>query len=140
MAEEIKVLYVEDNEFDAFFYKSRLEACELSEFKVKVVVDLAETKQALQQKYLYDIILLDLNLPDSAGLNTLSAVMETGLTIPVVVLSGSGDGEMFKAAREMGASGFLLKKPDNYNVGEHLKRVLDKNRTVKKGVGSWSQS
>lgn len=127
---EISVLYVEDSEFDAFYYKSKLEKSDLSDFSVTVVETLAAAKIALKEKLRYDLVLLDLNLPDSSGLATLQSIFDEDVILPVVVLSASGDAEAFQKAREHGASGYLVKKADNYDVAEHIKMVVKKNRAL----------
>ena len=56
----------------------------------------------------WDLVLLDLSLPDSCGLETLSAVR--GLSqAPVVVLTGNGQAQVGVEAIEAGARGYLVK-------------------------------
>lgn len=57
-----------------------------------------------------DVILLDLNLPDSSGLDTLDRVRETAPGIPVIVLTGLRDAEVAWEAVERGADEFLFKE------------------------------
>ena len=56
-----------------------------------------------------DVVLLDLNLPDSSGLETLSAVFETCEAIPVIVLTGVRDSDTGIEAISRGAQEYLVK-------------------------------
>jgi signal transduction histidine kinase len=57
----------------------------------------------------FDIILLDLGLPDSSGLETLDEMLDTGETIPIVVLTGLDDERVGVDAVERGAQEYLVK-------------------------------
>jgi len=56
-----------------------------------------------------DLILLDLGLPDSAGLDTLDAMQQAAPGIPIVILSGVDDEEVARKAVRRGAQDYLLK-------------------------------
>lgn len=67
----------------------------------------------------YDVVLLDLNLPDSAGLETLDSVTEVDSSVAIVVLTGVGDQQLGREAVDKGAQDFLIK-------AQVTPRVLDK--------------
>lgn len=56
-----------------------------------------------------DVVLLDLALPDSTGLDTLTAVLEHPADVPVVVLTGLSDERVGVRAVQHGAQSYLLK-------------------------------
>ena len=56
-----------------------------------------------------DVVLLDLNLPDSNGLETLSKTLEVVEWVPIVVLTGVRDQEVGVEAIERGAQDYLVK-------------------------------
>ena len=56
-----------------------------------------------------DLILLDLGLPDSDGLATLTAVQRAAPGVPIVVLTGADDEQMGLEAMKRGAQDYLLK-------------------------------
>ncbi|MFC7240482.1 bacterio-opsin activator domain-containing protein [Saliphagus sp. GCM10025317] len=56
-----------------------------------------------------NVVLLDLNLPDSAGLETLTAVLESDATAPVIVLTGLQDSDAGIEAISRGAQEYLVK-------------------------------
>ncbi len=57
----------------------------------------------------YDIVLLDLSLPDEQGVNTVARVCEQAPDIPVVVISGTDDETMAIKALQKGADEYLVK-------------------------------
>ncbi|PKN45601.1 MAG: hypothetical protein CVU59_08590, partial [Deltaproteobacteria bacterium HGW-Deltaproteobacteria-17] len=56
-----------------------------------------------------DVVLLDLGLPDSSGLDTLRAILGAAPTVPVVVLTGQDDEEVGRMALREGAQDYLVK-------------------------------
>lgn len=63
----------------------------------------------------FDIILLDLLLPDSSGISTLSSIMDMGVDVPIVVITGIQDGGIRLKSLESGASEFIDKSKINPN-------------------------
>jgi PAS domain S-box-containing protein len=57
----------------------------------------------------FDLILLDLDLPDSRGLETLKQVHAHGPHLPIVVLTGIGDEDLARKVLDLGAQDFLEK-------------------------------
>ena len=72
-----------------------------------------------------DLVLLDLDLPDSRGLETLKRLREAAPLVPVVVLSAHDDRHSVLAAIEHGAAGFLTKTVDSARLLQGVQRVLD---------------
>jgi two-component system cell cycle response regulator CtrA len=72
------------------------------------VTDLGEEAIDLVQLYDYDVLLLDLNLPDMSGYQVLREWRAKGVTTPVLVVSGLGEREVAEA-REHGADGCCAK-------------------------------
>ena len=66
-------------------------------------------------------VLLDLNLPDSAGVETVTAIRQAAPSVPVVVLTGNNDKATGLAAVQAGAQDFLAK---GQMSGEAIWRVL----------------
>ena len=102
----IHVLLVEDNPGDA-----RL-VCELvreePDLRIHHVDRLAAGLSHLAAEHV-DVVLLDLGLPDRQGLDTLRAVIQSGCTAPVVILTGRDDEALGRAAVREGAQDYLVK-------------------------------
>lgn len=83
------VLLVEDNAGDAELVRLRLEEGD-SHAEVDCVSRLSDGLAHLGRKR-PSVVLLDLNLPDSQGVDTFRRVLETAPNVPVVILSGQND-------------------------------------------------
>lgn len=106
----VNVLLVEDSEADATLFSVWLEETKRQpyEFTVAVVSSMEEAIEHLAATYV-DIVLLDLNLPDSFGLDTLHAIVAQPTKVPVVVLTGLDDEDVGFEAVRSGAQDFLIK-------------------------------
>jgi signal transduction histidine kinase/DNA-binding response OmpR family regulator len=71
----------------------------------------------------FDVVLLDLGLPDSNGLKTFSEFINHFPNLPVVILTGSDDEDMAAKAVQRGAQDYLIKGPYLMR-GEAGKRLL----------------
>jgi DNA-binding NarL/FixJ family response regulator len=102
------VLLVEDNPGDAELVRLRLEEGE-SPAEVDCVTRLSEGLEHLGRKQ-PSVVLLDLNLPDSQGVDTFRRVLETAPNVPVVVLSGQNDEGLAMKALHSGVQDYIVKK------------------------------
>ena len=72
-----------------------------------------------------DVVLLDLSLPDSAGLNTVRAMRAALPGVPIVVLTGHDDSALDDAALEVGAQDYLVKGQFEHNaLGRAVRHAL----------------
>lgn len=77
----------------------------------------------------FDVIILDLNLPDSTGLETFTRLYERFQDMPVVVLSGMDDEHQAVAAVREGAQDYLVKNEVNADKLVHaLRYAVERNR------------
>ncbi|MDJ0704253.1 MAG: ATP-binding protein [Leptolyngbyaceae cyanobacterium MO_188.B28] len=104
----IHVLLVEDNPGDAFQVEHFLNLTLLNQFHLIHVEQLKAAAYRLVEEN-FDIILLDLGLPDSLGLEALTAIKTQVPHIPVVILTGLGDEELAFQAVRQGAQDYLVK-------------------------------
>jgi CheY-like chemotaxis protein len=108
----IKVLLVEDNPGDARLTTEHIESEGRGGFQVVWQPTLAAAVQRLQREP-FDIILLDVDLPDSWGLHGLEVLRAKAPAVPVVMLTRLSDDALGAHAIEQGASGFLSKWRNN---------------------------
>jgi DNA-binding response OmpR family regulator len=106
MAHE-RVLLIEDDPSYEQLISSVLAACE-NGFEVKSASSLAEGL-ALIEQYRPELILADLNLPDSSGYETFLQVREHSRQIPIILLTGLDDDHAAVRAVEDGAQDYLVK-------------------------------
>jgi response regulator RpfG family c-di-GMP phosphodiesterase len=115
----IHLLLIEDNTTDALILQEALrEKAALNAFKVTVADRLSSGMDRLAEGS-FDLILLDLGLPDSSGLDTLKVISNGHPGVPVVVITGHSDEEMAVSAVGNGAQDYLVK-------GEAGARVLER--------------
>jgi len=76
-----------------------------------------------------EAVLLDLSLPDSQGLRSLSALREQAPHVPIVVLTGSADKNLGIQALEAGAQDYLVKgRTDGPLLARSLRYAIDRKR------------
>ncbi|WP_135535641.1 bacterio-opsin activator domain-containing protein [Halostella pelagica] len=117
---ELTVLLIEDNPGDARLFEEMLQDSE--ELLQRVDPDEADpvVPNVRHEKRLSDgleflsenaadVVLLDLNLPDSTGLDTLSEMVESAEMTPVIVLTGLNDRSVGVQSIQHGAQDYLVK-------------------------------
>jgi diguanylate cyclase (GGDEF)-like protein/PAS domain S-box-containing protein len=104
----LRVLLVEDNPGDAELIDGLLPKEGDTGFTVHCVNKLAEALKQVKTDC-FDVILLDLGLPDSVGLDTLLAMRKKADGLPIVVLTGINDDRTGLAAIQQGAQDYLVK-------------------------------
>lgn len=104
----VKVLLVEDNPVDAQLTQDLLEEWSADRLDVTRAATLAEGLAQLSRER-FDVVLLDLSLPDTHGLSTVTQVLATSPGVPVVVLSGHDDHPLALQAVQRGAQDYLVK-------------------------------
>jgi PAS domain S-box-containing protein len=112
---KIKILLVEDNPSDVVILAENLERDQLSAFDLTNAELLSAALDLLRQEK-FDIILLDLGLPDSFGLDTFARVHQAIPNIPIIVLSGRSDEDLALEAVQAGAQDYLVKGPAGWSV------------------------
>lgn len=105
----INILLVEDNFGDAELFQDILEMSQESHnFQVTHVMRLTEALIQLDRDPV-QVILLDLSLPDSQGIQTLVTLREKAPTLPIVVLTGLNNEQLAITAVREGAQDYLIK-------------------------------
>jgi len=103
----LKVLLIEDNAADADLVCEYLDISEL-DYEVTLAKRLSEALALIAERS-YDLILLDLSLPDSNGIATLSAVSEPLKDAVIIILTGADDEQLSLTALKAGAQDYLDK-------------------------------
>lgn len=105
---EIRVLLVEDNPHDHKLFAAYLANTSSG---ANDIVHVERCDAAIKRLGAgdVDVIVLDLDLPDSHGIETILAVHHAAPTVPIVVLTGNDDEELGPLAVQCGAEDFLVK-------------------------------
>ena len=106
--ETIRILIVEDNPVDALSLKKALQQAKGANFAISHVETLAEAKESLENGD-FHVLVLDLGLPDSRGLETVLKVQKSAPDLPIVVVSGLDDESLAIEAVKNGAQDYLIK-------------------------------
>ena len=104
----VRLLLIEDCPADARLIKMMLE----QSWAVNIHCDWVDNRTdgiARLRRGSYDVVLLDLGLPESTGLDTLKVVCRETAVPTLVVMSGSGDEEVALQALQAGAQDYLIK-------------------------------
>lgn len=134
---EIRLLLIEDNQGDARLIREMLRDEEMSEsmnnkFELTHVETLAKGQiQLVENKF--DLVLLDLGLPDSQGFRTFLRLYTHEPNVPIIILSGYSEREMaLKAVRE-GAQDYLVKgQVSSYLFVNAIQYAIERKETEKK--------
>jgi len=108
---KLRVLLVEDQPGDAMLVMIALRESSSTHFQVTHTPTLAEALDCLGRQEM-DVVLLDLSLPDSSGLDTVTKVLAVAPRMPVVVMTGLDDPLLASRALEVGAQDYLVKSDD----------------------------
>jgi two-component system cell cycle response regulator len=108
---EIRVLVIEDDAVDLKWVQKQLEAYPPVTFLVTMASRLEQALRCLDTAF-YDAVVLDLNLPDSHGGETMLRTLLHSTTIPLVVLTGNRDHHLSDSARQRGVFAYLVKGMD----------------------------
>jgi len=104
----IHILLVEDNPGDARLIAQLLADADGRHFEISAAARLSSGLERLCTAS-FDLVLLDLSLPDSEGLLTLRQLQAAQPTVPVIVLTGLNDGKLALQAVREGAQDYLVK-------------------------------
>ena len=99
-----------------------LEQCNILEAE-----DVEQTLAVIQEQDDLDLILLDLNMPGSGGLNTLLEIRNIAPAVPVVIISAETNRKIILQTITYGAVGFVAKSSSKQEIGHAIKQILDGN-------------
>jgi diguanylate cyclase (GGDEF)-like protein len=131
MAEAVRILLVEDNLGDAVLLRETLrEWKEPGWFELTHVSRLEDGLVEITHAR-FDVILLDLSLPDAHGLETLSRMHAHCAGTPIVVLTGTSDETLAVRAVQEGAQDYLVKGTVDSNLlVRSLRYAIERERMV----------
>jgi signal transduction histidine kinase len=112
------LLILEDNPGDFFLIKEFLKRTSLPAYQIHHVERVSDAINLLQQQE-FNLILMDLFLPDSDGIQTFMKIYPLARQAPVIVLTGLVDEEVTLGTLQQGAQDYLIK-------GEYDEKLLEK--------------
>jgi PAS domain S-box-containing protein len=130
-----RILYVEHDEADIDLTQMAV-AATARHLSLEVV---SSGREALQRALAdrFDLILVDLRLPDMNGLDLLREARHRGLQVPFIVITGKGDESAAVAALKLGAYDYIVKRENHltqlpYAIDNAIDRwqLVDANRRL----------
>jgi len=119
-ADQIKILLVEDNPGDARLAGEMLREGGEDRFAITIADRFSSAMERLHGEP-FDVVLLDLSLPDAQGVEMVARVQEEVPSVPVVVLSGLNDERVAFEAVQRGAQDYMVK---GLGSGEVMARAI----------------
>ncbi|HET9769890.1 MAG TPA: hybrid sensor histidine kinase/response regulator [Acidimicrobiia bacterium] len=130
MERTIHVLHIEDSRTDTELVRSVLSHSPVARFTVEAASTLADGLARLADET-FDVVVLDLHLPDAAGLSTFTRAAAAAGPVPIVVCTGSGDDSLGITAVEHGAQDFVVKwGSDPESLGRTLLYAVQRSRQL----------
>jgi signal transduction histidine kinase len=127
--ELVRVLLVEDSSAEARLLQESLRDMVSPKFSFTHVATLAAAAEQLSAND-FDVILLDLNLPDSYGLDTVGRTHVMAPDLPIVVLTGSDNESIALEAVRLGAQDYLIKGlVENRSLRRAVYYAIERKRT-----------
>lgn len=136
MYTKINILLIEDNPVEAamlraIISKAGQQTAAVYNYDVTWANSLEKGLEHLANA-LFDVILLDLSLPDSEGLETLERLLAQEQNVPVVVLTGISDEALAETAMQTGAQDYLVKgKADSQLLTRAIRYSIERHRLMR---------
>lgn len=125
----IQVLIIEDNPGDARLLQELLREVNSVQFQLSQAASLQVGLEQLKNQT-FDIVLLDLSLPDSQGLATFITLHQQSPAVPVVVITGLNDETLADRAVQAGAQDYLIKGQVSSDLlARAIRYAIERNRT-----------
>jgi diguanylate cyclase (GGDEF)-like protein len=127
----IELLFVEDERSLAHAIQESLATAKGMRFRVTHAMLLSDALRELAERD-FDVVLLDLTLPDAHGLDAPLAVRKAAPDVPVVILTGNEDDHLVEENARAGVQDYLLKREINRNLlVRTLRYAVERNRLLK---------
>ncbi len=128
VSNNFNVLLVEDNLSDIILIKTMLSESK-EKFDLKFAETLGEALQILDNED-FDVMLLDLGLPDSQGFKTFTKILNEIPGLPIIIITGLEDETLGVKAVKIGAQDFLIKgQMDSKLLSRSLKYAIERKQT-----------
>jgi PAS domain S-box-containing protein len=127
----IRILLVEDNPMDVRLISETLKEAHAVQYELRIASSLAAVTNLIDSTVEIDVILADLSLPDSNGINTLHQIRAHAPTIPIVILTGYDDQDLAVLAVKEGAQDYIIKgDADGNQIARIIRYAIERNRLV----------
>ncbi len=127
-AKTIRLLVIEDAMIDREILEHLLKHSSLKHLEIVHAESLSNALETLSESR-FDVILLDLGLPDSGGMEAIHEIQNKVPQIPIIVLSGCEDDETATSAVQSGVQDYLIKgRIDSPLVMRSIRYAMERKR------------
>ena len=129
VGDSASVLLIEDNLGDIVSIRTMISELSDGCFELKFAESLGEALTILRNEN-FDVILMDLGLPDSQGFRTFTQVHNQMPDLPIIIITGLEDEDLGLSAVKEGAQDYLIKgQVDKKLLGRTLKYAIERKQT-----------
>ena len=130
MNKKVDVLLIEDNDADSRYLREVLHDIEAGKHRITLAYTAADALSLLKEKT-FDIVLTDLDLPDTIDFEIITNIQNANSKLPIVVLTGQANDDLALKIIQMGAQDYLVKGQGD---GHLINRVIDYSIERKKDL------
>jgi DNA-binding NarL/FixJ family response regulator len=131
----IELLLIEDEKIDKMAIRRSLKEDRGSEYDI-TIVDTLSAGLMMLKKINFDVLMTDLGLPDSQGIETFLTLKKAAPKIPIVVLTGLADEETGIRAMQEGAQDYLIKgEMDTRLLSRVIKYAIERKKILEEKEG-----
>jgi len=130
MVEKTKLLLVEDGVGDVRLLSAALREASTNKaaFEIDHVFCLTDALEKLKSER-YDLILVDLSLPDTEGADAVARMRESFSSVPIIVLASVDDEELAINSMRLGAQDYIIKgQVDGYALARAIRYAIERKR------------
>jgi diguanylate cyclase (GGDEF)-like protein len=128
ISKPIDILLVEDNRGDVRLFRENLSESGGHQYELTCAYNLDEALRRLDDEQ-YDVIVLDLTLPDSRGINTLTSVRMHAPQVPVILHTTVNDEALAVTALQNGAQDYLIKgQADGSMLSRSIRYAIERHQ------------
>jgi len=130
--ESLQVLLVEDSLTDARLFQHVFLRSSVGKWSLEIAERLSDAIGYCQSNT-FDLVLLDLNLPDSEGLDTITKFNQAFPDIPIIILTAFDDEELALQAMARGAQDYLVKdQVTTYLLRRSIRYAMERSQIVQR--------
>ncbi|MBI4699370.1 MAG: GGDEF domain-containing response regulator [Nitrospirae bacterium] len=129
VSKPIEILLVEDNPRDARLFRENMAEVGAGLYGLTHAGQLNETIRYLDEGQ-YDVVMLDLTLPDSKGFDTFNRIRLHAPQVPIILLTGIRDEELAVRALQHGAQDYLIKgQVDGSMISRSIRFAIERHQS-----------
>jgi DNA-binding NtrC family response regulator len=123
-----KILVIDDDQ--AVLNYLNIFLLQANMFEITTLVNSTRAYHELKNNK-YDLLLLDMDMPEVTGLDILKMIQENGIDVPTIVLTGVEDIGLAVSAMKLGAMEYLTKPVDTERLMNLIKSILEDRESQK---------